>query len=80
MVQDRGNEQQWSHYPRKVARIHRNMINVSVIFAPVKSDEPAPHGRNNSNETSNHERTNDQCKTGNKMINDGNQRDLNIQF
>ena len=56
------------------------MANVSVISAPVKPDEPSPHGRNNSGKASNHERINDQSKKGNNIINDGNQRDLNIQF
>ena len=56
------------------------MTIVSVISAPVKPDEPAPHGRNNSGKASNHGRINDQCKTGNTMINDDNQRDLNMQF
>lgn len=56
------------------------MTNVSATPVPVKSDEPAPHGRNNTAETSNHERINYQWKTGNKMINDDNQRDLNIQL
>ena len=56
------------------------MTNVSVISAPVTPDEPAAHGRNNSCKASNRERTNDQCKVGNKMINDDNERDLNKQF
>ena len=78
--QDRRNQQQWSHHPEKEARIRQNMTNVSVISAPTKPDEPAPHGRYNSGKVSNHERINDQCKTGNKVINDDNQRDLNMQF
>ena len=78
--QDRRNRQQWSHHPEKEARIHQNMTNVSVISAPAKPDEPAPHGRYNSGKASNHERISDRCKTGNKMINDDNQRDLNMQF
>ena len=56
------------------------MTNVSVIFAPAKLDEPEPHERYSSGKASNHGRINDQCKTGNKMINDDNQRDLNMQF
>ena len=56
------------------------MTNVSVISATAKPDEPAPHGRYNSGKASNHERINDQCKTGNKVINDDNQMDLNMQF
>ena len=78
--QDRRNQQQWSHHPEREARIHQNMTDVSVISAPAKPDEPAPHGRYNSGEASNHEGINDQCKTGNKMIIDDNQRDLNMQF
>ena len=78
--QDRRNQQQWSHHPEKEARIHQNMTNVSVISAPAKPDEPALHGRYNNGKVSNHERINDQCKAGNKMINDDNQRDLNMQF
>ena len=70
----------WSHHPEKEARIHQNTTNVSVISAPAKPDEPAPHGRNNSGKASNHERINDQGKIGKKMINDDNQRDLNMQF
>ena len=50
---------------------------MSVISSP---DKPAPHGRYSSGKASNHERMNDQWKTGNKMINDENQRDLNMQF
>ena len=56
------------------------MTNVGVISAPVKPDEPAPHGWNNTGKASNHERINDQCKTSNKMINYDNQRDLSMQF
>ena len=78
--QDRRNQQQWSHHPEKEARIHQNMTNVSVISAPAKPDELAPHGRYYSGKASNHERRNDPCKAGNKMINDDNQRDLNMQF
>ena len=55
---DRRNQQQWSHHPEKEARIHQDITNVSVISAPVKPDEPASHGRNNSGQASNHERTN----------------------
>ena len=77
--QDRRN-QQWSHHPEKEARIRQNMTNVSVISAPTKPDEPAPHGRYNSGKASNRKRINDQCKTGNKVINDDNQRDLIMQF
>ena len=71
--------QQWSHHPEKEARIHQNMTNVSVISASAKPDKPTPHGRYNRGKASNHERINDQYKTGNKMINDDNQRDLNMQ-
>ena len=78
--QDRRNQQQWSYYPEKEARIHHDMTNVSVISALVKSDEPTSHRRNNSGKATNHERINDQCRTGNKMINDGNQKDLNMEF
>ena len=78
--QDRGNQQQWSHHPKKEARIHNNMTNVSVISASVKPDKPAHPGISNTGKVSNHERINDECKTGNKMINDDNQSDLNIQF
>ena len=78
--QDRRNKQQWSHHLEKEAGIHHNLTNVSVISAPVKPDEPAPHERNNSGKASNHERINDQCKKGYKMINNDNQRDLNMQF
>ena len=78
--QDRRNQQQWSHRPEKEARIHHNMTNVGVISAPVKPDEPAPHGWNNAGKASNHERINDQCKTSNKTINYDNQRDLSMQF
>ena len=78
--QDRRNQQQWSYYPEKEARIHQDMTNVSVISALGKCDEPTPHERNNSGKATNHERINDQCRTGNKMINDGNQKDLNIEF
>ena len=46
--QDRRNQQQWSHHPEKKARIYHNMTEVSVISAPVKPEEPSPHGRNNS--------------------------------
>ena len=56
------------------------MANVSVISVPIKPDKPVPHGRNNSGNATNHEMTNDQSLTGNKMINDNNQRDLNKQF
>ena len=77
---DRRNQQQLSHHPEKEARIRQNMTNVSVISAPAKPDKPVPHGRCNIGKTSNHERINDQCKTGNMMINDDNQRDLNMQF
>ena len=56
------------------------MSKVSVISAPVKPDEPAPHGRNNGGKASNHEMISDQCKTGHKMINCDNQRDLNMPF
>ena len=78
--QDRRNQQQWSHHPEKETRIRQNMTNVSVISAPAKPDELAPHGRYNSGKASNHDRINDQCKTGHKIINDDNQRDLNMQF
>ena len=64
-------QQQWSHRPEKEARIHYNiMTNASVNSASVKLDEWAPHTndrRNNSGKARNHERINDQCKTGNKM-------------
>ena len=64
-------QQQWSHRPEKEARIHYNIMNnASVISASVKLDESAPHTndrRNNSGKARNHERINDQCKTGNKM-------------
>ena len=53
---------------------------MSVISAPVKPDEPTPHGRNIGGKASDHERINDQCKTSNTMINYDNQRDLNMQF
>ena len=78
--QDKRNQQQWSHHPEKEARIHQHMTNVSAFSAPAKPHETAPHGRYNIGKASNNERINDQCKTGNKMINDGNQRDLNMQF
>ena len=65
--QDRRNQQQWSHHPEKEARIHQNMTNMSVISAPAKPDEPTPHGRYNSGQASNHEKINDQCKTGNNQ-------------
>ena len=51
---------------------------MSVISLQVKSDKPTPHGTTNSGKASNHERINDQCETGNKMINDDKQRDLNM--
>ena len=78
--QDRRNQQQWSHHSEKEARIRQNMTNVSVISATAKPDEPATHGRYNSGKASNHERINYQCETGNKVINDDNQMDLNMQF
>ena len=78
--QDRKYQQQWSPHLEKEARIHQNMTNVTVISAPTKPDEPALHGRYNNGKASNHERINNQCTTGNKMINDDNQRDLNMQF
>ena len=78
--QVRRNQQQWSHHSEKEARIHHNMNNVSVISVPVKPDETAPHGRNNSGKASYHERINNQCKTDNKMSNDDKLRDLNMQF
>ena len=81
MGEDRRNQQQWSHHPENKARIHHKiMANVSVISVPIKPDKPVPHGRNNSGNATNHEMTNDQCITGNRMTNDNNQRDLNMQF
>ena len=56
------------------------MTNVSVISASVKPGKPAHPGISNTGKVSNHERINDECKTGNKMINGDNQSDLNIQF
>ena len=78
--QNRTNQQQGSHHPEKEARIHHTRTSVSVISAPVKPDEPTPHGRNIGGKASDHERINDQCKTSNTMINYDNQRDLNMQF
>ena len=37
-------------------------------------------GTNNSGKTNNHESINDQCNSGNKMIDDDNQRNLNLKF
>ena len=79
--QDKENQQLSSHHPKKETRIYYNiMTNVSVISAPVKPDKPATHGRNNNGKASNHEMINDACKTGNWIINDDNQGDLNMQF
>ena len=55
------------------------MTNAKVFSAPVKPDKHAPHtndGRNNIGKARNHEKINDRCKTGNKMINDDNHSNL----
>ena len=78
--QNRRNQQLWSHHPEKEARIHHNGTNVSVISALSKPDESAPHGRNNGGKARNQENVIDQCKTGKKIINCDNHRDLNMQF
>ena len=78
--ENRRNQQLWSHHPEKEARIHHNGTNVSMISALSKPDELAPHGRNNGGKARNHEKVIDQCKTGKKIINCDNHRDLKMQF